>query len=391
MDSGYEMTLDLGRLRVDILTMADLSACDIAQWEAIQTSHPAFESPLLRPDFARAVSRVRDDVRVAVYRRGDLAVGFLAHHRRPGGFGRPIGSPFADYHALISTNNLGVSGPEALRLAGLKAFRHNGLIDPNGLFPGRAEGQVTYAIELPGTPEAFLETVRAGSPKKFKNYRRLQNRLAETGELRMGPDRSQATFDQIMSWKSEQFVRTGVQDVLKPEWVRRMMQSLFDTTEGRMTGLLLSLYAGDALVGGHFGVMAAGVFHPWIASTNPELAALSPGQTFLDQAIRAMPALGIRVYDLGPGHDHYKKPFASTEREVGVGLTVVAGAVGTLPRVREGMWKLAGLDRVGAVVRVRRRLDHIAAVDPSTGGRARGLLEAARSIRTRLTSAEAKT
>ena len=59
-----------------------------------------------------------------------------------------------------------------------------------------------------------------------------------------------------------------------------------------MTGLLLTLYAGDVLVGGHFGVMAAGVFHPWIASTNPELAALSPGQAFLDQAIRSMPALG---------------------------------------------------------------------------------------------------
>lgn len=384
------MTLDLGRLRVDILALAGLSDDDVHRWQAIQGSHPAFESPLLSIDFALAVSRVRDDVRVAVFRRGEVAVGFLAHHRRPGGFGRPIGSPFSDYHALLSTAELGVTGPEAMRLAGLKAFRHNGLIDPYGLFADTTEAQHTYAIELPDTPEAFLEKVRSASPKKFKNYRRLQNRLAETGELRMAPDRSQATYDRIMEWKSEQFTRTGVQDVLKPDWVRRMMQSLFVTSEGRMTGLLLSLYAGDVLVGGHFGVMTAGVFHPWIASTNPELAALSPGQTFLDQAIRSMPVLGIRVYDLGPGHDHYKKPFASTEREVGVGLTVVAGPVGTLPRVREGVWSLGGLDRVGAVGRIRRRLDHIAAVDPSASGRARGLLEAARSIQKRLASAEAR-
>lgn len=384
------MTLDLGRLRVDILALADLSDGDVERWQAIQDSHPAFESPLLGVDFALAVSRERDDVRVAVFRRGGVAVGFLAHHRRPGGFGRPIGSPFSDYHALLSTADLGVTGPEAMRLAGLKAFRHNGLIDPFGLFTDTIDGQLTYAIELADTPEAFLEKVRSASPKKFKNYRRLQNRLAETGELRMGPDRSQATYDRIMAWKSEQFMRTGVQDVLKPDWVRRMMQSLFVTSEGRMTGLLLSLYAGDVLVGGHFGVMAAGVFHPWIASTNPELAMLSPGQTFLDQVVRSMPVLGIRVYDLGPGHDHYKKPFASTEREVGVGLTVVAGPVGTLPRVREGVWSLGGLDRVGAVGRVRRRLDHIAAVDPSASGRARGLLEAARSIHKRLASAEAR-
>lgn len=384
------MTLDLGRLRVEILGMSGLSAGDVDQWQAIQASNPSFQSPLLGVEFARAVAAERDDVYVAVYRRAGVAVGFLAHHRRPGGFGRPIGSPFSDYHALLSVADLGVSGPEAIRMAGLKAFRHNGLIDPYGLFAGMAKGQHTYLIELPDTPEVFLETVRASSPKKFKNYRRLQNRMAEEGALRMGPDRSQAAYEQIMGWKSGQFTRTGVQDVLKPDWARRLMQSLFETNEGRMRGLLLTLYAGDVLVGGHFGVMAAGVFHPWIAATNPELAGLSPGQAFLDQAIRAMPVLGIRVYDLGPGHDHYKKPFASTEREVGVGLTVVTGAVGTLPRFREGVWSLGGLDRVGAVSRIRRRLDHIAAVDPSPAGRARGLLEAARSIRKRLTSVEAK-
>lgn len=378
------------RLVVDICPVKALADTDVARWRLLQQSHPAFESPLLSVEFAQAVASARDDVCVAVYRRNQMAVGFLAHHRRPGGFGRPIGSPFADYHALISDADFGAGGTEAIGLAGLRAFRHNGLVDPHGLFPGVDNGQHTYAIELPTTSEAFLEDARAASPKKFKNYRRLQNRLAETGALRMGPDRSQDAFDTIMAWKSEQFGRTGLQDVLKPEWVRRMMQSLFETTDGTMTGLLLTLYAGDVLVGGHFGVKADGVFHPWIASTNPELAAFSPGHIFLDQAVRAMPELGIRVYDLGPGHDHYKKPFASTEREVGVGLTIVTGAVGALPRIREKVWSFGGLDRVGAVGQIRRRLDHIAATEPSVSGRARGLLEAAQSVRKRLVSTEAK-
>lgn len=375
---------------VDICAVEDLTGADVSRWRTLQGSHPAFGSPLLSVDFAQAVARARDDVRVAVYRKEGLALGFLAHHRRPGGFGRPIGSPFADYHALVSTADFGISGAEAVRLAELGAFRHNGLVDPYGLFSGTIDGQHTYAIELPTTPEAFLETVRAASPKKFKNYRRLQNRLSETGPLHMAPDRSQDAYDTIMQWKSEQFDRTGVQDVLKPAWVRQMMQSLFETTEGSMTGLLLTLRAGDVLVGGHFGVRAEGVFHPWIASTNPDLAALSPGQAFLDQAIRAMPELGIRIYDLGPGHDHYKKPFASTARDVGIGLTIATGAGGAMPRVREGVWSLGGLGRVGAVGQVRRRLDHIAATDPTIGGRARGLLEAAQSVRKRLLSAEAK-
>lgn len=379
------MRVESTQFQVEHIRPGDLADADAGLWLAFQAAQPAFESPLLGPEFARAVGSARDDAKVAIFRRNDgEAAGFLAYHRRPGGFGRPIGSPFADYHALIGGPDFGITGIEAVERAGLRAFRHNGLVDPYGLFPAYGEQTRTYAIELHETPEAYLETVRAASPKKFKNYRRLQNRMAETGPLRIGPDRSQAAFDQVMTWKSEQFGRTGVQDVLRPDWVRQTMQSLFETHDGRLTGLLLTLYCGEVLVAGHFGVMAAGVFHPWIASTSPEFAAMSPGQVFLDQAIKAMPALGIRVYDLGPGHDHYKKPFASTCREVGVGLTIVPGAAGTLPRARERAWSMGGLDRVGTLGRIRRRLDHIAAVDPSTAGRARGLLEAGRSMRKRL-------
>lgn len=371
---------------VDLYRPADLPQGDVDRWTLMQETIAAFSNPLFSHAFAVEVARVRDDVQVAVFRKGGAAVGFMAFHKRPGGLARPIGAPFSDYQGIVSNGAIGVTGPQALKLAGLGAIRFNGLVDPFGLFAGDAAGvQDAYAIELDGDAEAYLEAIRAASPKKFKNYRRLEHRLErEVGALKLvTDDRSQETFDLLLGWKSEQFVRTGIQDVLRPAWVQQMMQSLFETTDGPVTGLTVSLYAGETLVAGHFGVRQGGVFHPWIASANPDFAFASPGQAFLGHAIRAMPAMGLAVYDLGPGHDHYKRPYASTHRVLGSGLAVAEGMRGKIAGAGENAWAISGLGRVGALDKVRRRLDHIAAVDPTPAGRMRGMIEAVQGARKR--------
>lgn len=356
----------------------DLPDREVDVWRVFQGQQPAFASPLMGPDFARAVGRVRDDAEVVTYHRGDEIIGFLALHRRPGGFARPLGAPFSDYHALITGPAPGMDGPQALTLAGIGAFRHIGLVDPHGLFPPVGTGPDAFAIETPDGPEIHLEAMRAASPKKFKNWRRLSNRLAELGPLRFDQSRSRHDLDALLTWKSEQFGRTGLQDVLRPQWVRALMSDLFDTDTPQFRGLMLTLHAGDTLVGGHFGVFGQGTYHPWIASTNPSLAHLSPGNAFLDQAIRAMPRLGITTYDLGPGHDHYKQPWASIRKQVGVGLTLVEGQGRGLLTMGSTGWA-SGTD--GApLAKVRRRLDHIAALDPTPAGRAVALVQAMRAI-----------
>jgi len=359
----------------------ELPEGEAVQWRAFQGQQPAFANPLMGPDFARAVGRVRDDAEVVTYRRGGEIVGFLGLHRRPGGFARPLGAPFSDYHALITGPAPGMDGPQALTLAGIGAFRHIGLVDPHGLFPPVGTGPDAFAIETPDGPETHLEAMRAASPKKFKNWRRLQNRLAELGPLRFDQSRSRDDLDALLTWKSEQFDRTGLQDVLRPLWVRGLMADLFETETPHFRGLMLTLHAGETLVGGHFGVFGGGTYHPWIASTNPALAHVSPGNAFLDQAIRAMPRLGITTYDLGPGHDHYKQPWASVRKQVGAGLTMVQGQGRGLLTLGSTGWA-SGAN--APLAKVRRRLDHIAAVDPTAAGRALALVQAMRAIPRRL-------
>ena len=355
-------------LTAETLRFAELSAADLAAWEDIQGQVPDFANPLFGDHFSRAVAAVRDDVRVAVWRRGGRAVAFLPFHKRPGGLARPIGAPFSDYQGLVSKAHIGIPGKDALALAGIRAFRANGLVDPFGLFDTRGFDAIEAFVLEPGpSGEDYLEALRTDSPKRFKNLRRLEHRLErDFGAMRfVADDRSQAAFDKVRWWKSAQFRRTGLQDVLSPAWVDQLMRDLFALTEGPMTGQLSSLYAGHTLVAAHFGVRQGETFHPWLAASNPALAEQSPGQIFLVNAIRDMGEGGLARYDLASGHDHYKRPFGPRVLTVKSGLVTTGAGRGLLPAAPS------------AVRKVIRRLDHIAALNPTFAGRARGLAEAA--------------
>ena len=364
-------------LNAETFDARHLDPADAAAWRTLCAAEPAFASPLLGPDFAAAVAHVRDDVRVTVWRRDGRAIGFLPHHRRPGAFARPVGAPLSDYHALVGEAGMDIA--EALAAAGLAAYRFSSLVDPSGAFDAHAarrhEG---FAITLTGSADDYLEALRASSPKRFKNYRRLDHKLdREIGELRIvAPDTSRTTFDTLITWKAEQLARTGAHDFLRPDWTRKLLNNLFARQEGAFRGLMVSLYAGERLVGGHFGVRLGEAYHPWIASIDPDLSAWSPGQVFLPRAITAMPGLGLTTYDLGPSHEHYKRPFALATRTISEGLVAAVGARGRAARASEGAWTLLGARRGGAVDRVRRRLDAIAALEQSLAGRAISLAAA---------------
>ncbi|MBO9708539.1 MAG: GNAT family N-acetyltransferase [Caulobacter sp.] len=368
----------MANLDVEILHPRHLAPEDVALWRVLAAAEPAFTNPLMGPDFAQAVGRVRDDARVAVIRRDGQTLGFLPHHRRPGGTARAIGSPLSDYHGLVSRRDADLTGGEVLRAADLVSYRYTGLIDPYGVF-GQAELKTAHVIALGNTDAAtYLEAVRAASPKKIKNWRRLDNKLErEVGAVELvGGDRSRQAFDQLIAWKREQLARTGVHDFLGPDWTRDLMTDLFENQDGSFQGLMICLYAGDQLVAGHFGVRLNGVYHPWIASTNPAFADYSPGQVFFLRAIAAMPELGLDRYDLGPGHDHYKGAYALSQVQIADGTATAASMAGRVANSLDNVLTLAGARGAGPVGKLTRRMDAIASVELTMGGRMRGLVHA---------------
>jgi CelD/BcsL family acetyltransferase involved in cellulose biosynthesis len=372
-------------LQAEIVRPRELSAGDLAAWDAFRTATPALRSPLLSAEFALAVAEAREDAAVAVFRRAGRVVGFLAHHRRPAGLARPIGSSWSDYHALVAAPDAVLDGPEALRLARIAAFRFGALVDPSGAFAAaETVGHDAYRIALAGPGEDYWERLRAQSPKRFKNMRRLEHKLARVaGPVSLvAPDLDPAAFERLLSWKSQQLRRTGLHDVLHPPWSRALMQSLFETRDGRLQGLLLTLRVGEQPVAAHFGVREGEAYHPWIAAYDPAFAAYSPGLTFLSEAIRAMPRLGLLSYDLSAGSDHYKRPFASETQPVAEGVLRVQG--GAIERSLTRVSGALGEGPARILSRVRRRIDHIAAAELSLSGRVQGLAAAVAASSRRL-------
>jgi CelD/BcsL family acetyltransferase involved in cellulose biosynthesis len=366
-------------LNVESIRPQALSEGDLAAWRAIQAQVPGFSTPLLAPEFAQVVGQFREDTRIAVLRDdGGQGLAFFPHQLRPDGLARCLGAPFGDYQAILAPADLHFSGPDFLKGAGIRRFRFCGLMDPQKRLPMvPGDGETGYQIVLQTCGQAYMEDMRAANPKRVKNLRRLENKTErEIGPLSFNScDQDPHHLDQLLDWKAQQMTASGVTNVLRPMWVRAMMHALHATRQGDFSGLMMTLWAGETLLAGHFGIRLGDTYHPWMAVINPDHHAQSPGQTYLSRAILAMPSLGLRVYDMGTGHSHYKAPFCNVTNTLGCGL-YVADRAGPMPH--------SG----GLVSRVTARLDHIASVELSMGGRLSGLAAAIKHAGTRMRSRE---
>ena len=290
--------------KADIIHPSELTAIETVAWLRLQSGAPELGSPLLGPGFAQAVGAVRPDARVAIWRDGRRSAGFLGFHPTVGGFARPIGAPFCDYHALISGPNFPPAA-EAMQAAGLNGMQLTGLVDPHGLYPAGLEQISAHRIDLALGGEAF-------------------------------------------------------------------------------GGLMIGLYAGDRPVAAHFGVRQDGWYHPWLGAYDPELAGFSPGLVHQVMAAAAAAGIGIDTYDLGPRADRAKAMFANTTVTVGQGVVAAGDSLHGALAVRTGRLLSHASGPLGLVDRMRRRWDHVAAVELTLGGRVAGMARAVGSLNRRM-------
>lgn len=371
--------------RCVVLHPADLASTTRAAWLSL-LERAEYGSPLLNPDFAKTVGRVRNDTRIATYHKAGRLVAVLAFHARPGGLARPLAAPFSDLHALVCAPEFDLDLSAALSLAGVRAFRFDALLDGDNRTGCAEADDLVHAVVLDSDIDSFLEARRAANPKRFKNHRRLARQMErEVGALVFtAPETDRDAFDQLLGWKKAQFARTGRHDVLQPRWASELMDLVFAGGVGEAQGLMVSLRAGDQLVAGLFGVRTGEFFNPWIAAYDPAFAAWSPGQVILHNFIEAMPALGLTRCDLGAGHDHYKKYYANAAWPVKTGLVSAPGSALRETALRTALWSL-GEHSFPALARktasARRRADQIAAAELDLGGRLGGALRALTPVR----------
>ncbi|GBF56352.1 hypothetical protein PbB2_00007 [Candidatus Phycosocius bacilliformis] len=364
-------------MKVTTISAESLTHEQIACWVGLQAETKAYGSPLVGPYFAQLVHRHRGDVTIAIASEAGADVAFLAYHRAGrGDLCRPVGWPFGDYQAIVCHPSYRLNVETFLQGAGINRLRVTGLMDPTGLIePNVLTPALGFRIHLAGGGEATMERLRQANPKWAKNLRRLANKLnRELGPVRLVlEDRDPANLDQILKLKVNQYHDSGMTNVLRPAWVRGMMQDLINQPSRDFGGCLITMFAGDYLVAGQFGVRQGSWFHPWIASTCPKVHAYSPGIVFLGQMLRNSDAIGLETIDLAQGHSHYKSQFARHP------ITVFAGEVGA--QARAASHAPAGFSKL-----VSQRLDLIAGLEPTLAGRLHAMTQAVLTAPRRLAS-----
>jgi len=346
-------------LKVTTISADALTESQITRWAALQRETPEFGSPLVGPYFAQLVQRHRGDVHIAIASEDGREVAFFAFHKTSHGHARPVGAPFSDYQAIVSEPGLKLDGAALLAEAGIERMAISGLMDPYDWFQiAPIEPTLGYRISVKNGGAAKLERLRQDNPKWAKNLRRLTNKMErELGPIRfITADQDPSALYAILQLKIDQYHESGLTNVLRPQWVKAMMQDLFSRTNPEFGGCLITLFAGDHLVSGQFGVRQGGWYHPWIASTCPKAHPWSPGIVFLGQMLCHAEDIGLEIIDLALGHSHYKTQFARNP------VTVLAGQVGRRATA-------VSTAQTGPIGMIQKRLDLIASVEPDLAGR----------------------
>ena len=362
-------------MRTRIVSIGDISADEIVQWNAWAAPNGTLTSPYMRYEFAETVQWARGDVRVAVFEDEDGLVGFLPHHAPREGVARPVGAPMSDYQGVIAGDYSRFTPKKVVAATGGSALVFDNWYCPmGGHKPSRRGREGSVIADLRGGSEAYFAAQKA----MFKDHFKKTARRARAAERDFGPvrvelgDASGEAFAQLSAWKQKQYRDTGKLNVFGINWVQDVLRNLRRREGQEFSGLTASLWFGDRLAAVEFGLVAEDMYHSWFPAYDPELSRYSPGLLLLHGLFEGAGDRGLERIDLGRGGQHYKKYYASYEVPLDQGRFLKPG----LASLGIASWE-TGEKAVQALpapianlpARARRRWAQVSAFEPSWGPR----------------------
>ncbi|WP_323762957.1 GNAT family N-acetyltransferase [Maricaulis sp.] len=362
-------------MRTKTVSIEDISASQIAQWNRWASPNGKLVSPYLRFEFAETVARARSDVRVAIIEDGNKTIGFFPHHKAHGGIVRPVGAPMSDYQGVLAADPAAIPPQALARAAGGSALvfdNWHGDLGAQNRDARTSSGSHIAAIGADGAE--FLADRRVHHKDHFKKMAR-RHRAAERD---LGPvrvtlgDPDGKAFAALSAWKQTQYRDTGKLNVFGIDWVQRVLGDLRQREGEAFSGLTAALWFGDRLAAVEFGLVAGDVYHSWFPAYDPELSRYSPGLLLLHGLFEQAPERGIARVDLGHGGDHYKKYYSSYTVPLGQGRVLAPGlaalGIRTWELAEQTVERLPG--KVGALPgRLRRRWAQVSAFQPQLAPR----------------------
>lgn len=290
---------------LEVVRFRELTAAHLARWVEWQAADPALASPYFRPEFTEVVAARHADTFVAVI---DDGLAFFPFERGRREIGHPVGGIISDYHGIIAQPGFRFDPVEMVRRCGLRAWDFDHLPAAQSAFAPWAQGRTSSPVIDLALPAA------GGSAQLREQTARRRRKLArEVGsvEIEMAST-DEAAFEQLLAWKSAQYLASGAADLFKPGWIRNVVDAFRIRREREFGGVLSVLRAGGRPVAAHFGLRSRGLLHYWFPAYDPALSACSPGMVLLLDMIDAAPAHGIQAIDFGKGDATYKLRLANT-------------------------------------------------------------------------------
>ena len=322
---------------ISIVRPDELGPSDIAAWQSMQRSTASLANPFLSPEFAITVSRFRPSARVAVITDGPATTGFFPFERRRLGVGVPIGAGLTDCQGLVHAPGVEWDLRELLRACRISAWQFDHLAQDQRPFERyRTAMAPSPVIDLNDGFDIYYKKLQQKSPQFCKDVARKARKLArEAGELRFVVDsRDTAALRALMTWKSDQYRRTGRMDRFSQPSIVGLVHDLFTTHESHFSSLFSVLYAGDVPVAAHFGLLSGDVLAHWFPAYDTRFSRYSPGLIQHLRMAEDIAGLGVRLIDMGKGAKRYKETLKSGDIFVSEGVAIGRSPLAVAHRAR---------------------------------------------------------
>jgi CelD/BcsL family acetyltransferase involved in cellulose biosynthesis len=302
----------------------------------MQDATPPLADPFLSPEFARAAGRVQPDSRVAVLAGRETITGFFPFERRRFGVGVPVGGWLSLSQGLVHAEGASWDARKLLSGCRLAAWEFDCLITDQKPFQPYHAGQVPVPmIDLSQGFGAYYAGLRARSPRFCRELDRKMRKFGrDVGEIRLAPDcRDANLLRTLMTWKSDQYRRTGHVDTFERPWVAELLHDLLGVRSDHMTGMLSVLYAGGQPAAAQFGLRAGSLFHGWFTAYDPRFSRYSPGLIMVKMMAEEFAARIDMIY-MGRGGSSYKDAMKSRDVYVAEGVATSRSVLGVAHRTR---------------------------------------------------------
>ncbi|MEX2175326.1 MAG: GNAT family N-acetyltransferase [Pirellulaceae bacterium] len=309
-------------MKIRPIPARELSADLVQRWHEILAATPQLAGPYFRPEFVSAVAAARDDVEIAVLEEAGQVAGFFPFQRTRWNVAQPVGGTLSDYQGVVAAPSLVWQPDELLTACRLSAweFDHQ-LTWQTALLSCFENVAPSPYIELTAGYEAWLvERKQPAGVWLTGALRKLRKLERETEDLSFEWHSADCSaFEQLLAWKSAQYLRTGLPDLFARERIVGLLDRIRLAQSPQFRGVLSVLRAGQRLLAVHFGMQAGGTLHYWFPAYDPEESRSSPGQSLLLLMARHAAEHGVTRIDLGKGSEEYKLKLANGVTEVAAG------------------------------------------------------------------------